>query len=72
MDTLSRAVDMKLNTLLSKILESSAELFHVIHGWVTGKLSQRSPALGAAKASYSTYTSVVHMYGFLRVLGGKF
>lgn len=55
--TVSRAVDLKMNTLLSVIPESYAELSHVIHGWVTGKLSQRSPALGAAKASSSTYTT---------------
>lgn len=35
----SGAVDMKMNTLLSTNPESSAELSHVIHEWVTGELS---------------------------------
>lgn len=35
----SGAVDIKMNTLLSTNPESSAELSHVIHEWVTDELS---------------------------------
>ena len=35
----SGVVDTKMNSLLSMSPESSAELFRVMHEWVTGKLS---------------------------------